>query len=63
MNLVDLKRYIESAIMDVMDHKNIDKDVPFFKDVVRLVDHDYTHLQILVFTLYFHSIFFCFNNY
>ena len=53
MNLVDLKRHIESAIMDVMDHKNIDKDVPFFKDVVRLVDHDYAHLQILIFTLYF----------
>ena len=23
--------------MDVMDHKSIDKDVPYFKDVVRLV--------------------------
>ena len=25
--------------MDVMDHKSIDKDVPYFKDVVRLVLH------------------------
>ena len=25
----------QEAIMSVLDHKNIDKDVPYFKDVVR----------------------------
>ncbi|KAL1512948.1 hypothetical protein ABEB36_002447 [Hypothenemus hampei] len=32
MNLMDLKRYMEEAIMAPMDHKNIDKDIDYFKD-------------------------------
>ncbi|KAK0070074.1 6-pyruvoyl tetrahydrobiopterin synthase [Biomphalaria pfeifferi] len=31
MNLIDLKKFIEEAIMSVFDHKNIDIDVPYFK--------------------------------
>jgi 6-pyruvoyltetrahydropterin/6-carboxytetrahydropterin synthase len=31
MNLVELKKIIQKAVMDVMDHKNLDKDVEFFK--------------------------------
>ncbi|XP_046403398.1 6-pyruvoyl tetrahydrobiopterin synthase [Ischnura elegans] len=34
MNISDLKVYMENAIMKPMDHKNLDKDVPYFKDVV-----------------------------
>jgi 6-pyruvoyltetrahydropterin/6-carboxytetrahydropterin synthase len=33
MNLVDLKAIIEQCIMIPLDHKNLDKDVPYFKDV------------------------------
>ncbi|XP_017779538.1 PREDICTED: 6-pyruvoyl tetrahydrobiopterin synthase [Nicrophorus vespilloides] len=33
MNLTDLKAEMETAIMDVADHKNLDKDVAYFKDV------------------------------
>jgi 6-pyruvoyltetrahydropterin/6-carboxytetrahydropterin synthase len=33
MNLVDLKALIEKCIMKPLDHKNLDKDVPYFKDV------------------------------
>ncbi|CAH1969443.1 unnamed protein product [Acanthoscelides obtectus] len=31
MNMTDLKRYMDEAIMRPMDHKNLDKDVPFFQ--------------------------------
>mmetsp|Transcript_9681 Transcript_9681/g.14584 ORF Transcript_9681/g.14584 Transcript_9681/m.14584 type:complete len:149 (+) Transcript_9681:146-592(+) len=30
MNLTSLKKVIEIAVMDVLDHKNIDKDVEYF---------------------------------
>ncbi|XP_064608752.1 6-pyruvoyl tetrahydrobiopterin synthase-like [Liolophura sinensis] len=39
INLVDLKAYIEKAIMSVLDHKNLDKDVPYFKDVVSTTEN------------------------
>ncbi|CAG8584783.1 9389_t:CDS:2, partial [Funneliformis mosseae] len=32
MNLMDLKECIKIAVMDVLDHKNLDLDVPYFKD-------------------------------
>lgn len=32
MNLTDLKKYMEEAIMQPMDHKNIDKDIDYFND-------------------------------
>ena len=31
MNLMDLKAIIERCIMKPLDHKNLDKDVPYFK--------------------------------
>ncbi|XP_048871449.1 6-pyruvoyl tetrahydrobiopterin synthase [Brienomyrus brachyistius] len=34
MNLTDLKHYIEEAVMIPLDHKNLDKDVPYFENVV-----------------------------
>ncbi|KAJ0060673.1 hypothetical protein NL108_016871, partial [Boleophthalmus pectinirostris] len=34
MNLTDLKRCIEDVIMTPLDHKNLDKDVPYFATVV-----------------------------
>lgn len=33
MNLVDLKAIIERCIMKPLDHKNIDVDVPYFKNI------------------------------
>jgi len=30
INLLDLKKYIQVAVMDPLDHKHIDKDVPEF---------------------------------
>lgn len=39
MNISDLKKYMNQAIMDVMDHKNLDKDVPYFKDVVSTTEN------------------------
>ncbi|CAG8546124.1 4259_t:CDS:2 [Paraglomus brasilianum] len=32
LNLTDLKRYMEVAIMNVLDHKNLDLDVPYFAE-------------------------------
>ncbi|XP_041939507.1 6-pyruvoyl tetrahydrobiopterin synthase [Alosa sapidissima] len=39
MNLTDLKQYIEEAIMIPLDHKNLDKDVPYFADVVSTTEN------------------------
>lgn len=39
MNLTDLKNYINIAIMDVLDHKNLDQDVPFFKNNVSTTEN------------------------
>ncbi|XP_030757377.1 6-pyruvoyl tetrahydrobiopterin synthase isoform X2 [Sitophilus oryzae] len=33
MNLADLKEYMEEAIMEKMDHKNLDQDIEYFKNV------------------------------
>ncbi|KAK9763385.1 hypothetical protein K7432_009978 [Basidiobolus ranarum] len=32
INLTDLKAIMDVAIMDVLDHKNLDKDVDYFQD-------------------------------
>uniref|UniRef100_A0A8I3WQL0 6-pyruvoyl tetrahydrobiopterin synthase n=1 Tax=Callithrix jacchus TaxID=9483 RepID=A0A8I3WQL0_CALJA len=34
MNLTDLKKHMEEAIMQPLDHKNLDLDVPYFADVL-----------------------------
>lgn len=31
-NIAELKRAMKVGIMDVLDHKNLDKDVPYFRD-------------------------------
>lgn len=36
MNIDELKVYIIRAIMEKMDHKNLDKDVPNFERVVSI---------------------------
>lgn len=36
MNITDLKKYMHSAIAIPLDHKNLDKDVPYFKNVVSI---------------------------
>uniref|UniRef100_A0A2M3ZIZ8 6-pyruvoyltetrahydropterin synthase n=1 Tax=Anopheles braziliensis TaxID=58242 RepID=A0A2M3ZIZ8_9DIPT len=33
MNITDLKEYMEQAIMKKLDHLNLDKDVPYFKNL------------------------------
>lgn len=38
-NMNELKRAINVAVMDVLDHKNIDKDVSYFKDVVSTTEN------------------------
>lgn len=39
MNLTDLKRCIEDVIMAPLDHKNLDKDVPYFTNVVSTTEN------------------------
>ncbi|KAG7491789.1 hypothetical protein MATL_G00007600 [Megalops atlanticus] len=39
MNLTDLKQHMEEAIMIPLDHKNLDKDVPYFADVVSTTEN------------------------
>uniref|UniRef100_A0A3Q3R631 6-pyruvoyl tetrahydrobiopterin synthase n=1 Tax=Monopterus albus TaxID=43700 RepID=A0A3Q3R631_MONAL len=46
MNLTDLKRCIEEVIMVPLDHKNLDKDVPYFASVVRYVPFSITFTAV-----------------
>uniref|UniRef100_A0A1A8H0U6 6-pyruvoyl tetrahydrobiopterin synthase n=1 Tax=Nothobranchius korthausae TaxID=1143690 RepID=A0A1A8H0U6_9TELE len=39
MNLTELKRCIEEVIMIPLDHKNLDKDVPYFADVISTTEN------------------------
>ncbi|XP_076658279.1 6-pyruvoyl tetrahydrobiopterin synthase purple [Halictus rubicundus] len=39
MNLTDLKMYMKRVLMDQLDHKNLDKDVPYFKNVVSTTEN------------------------
>lgn len=39
MNIVDLKVFMQKAIMETLDHRNIDKDVPYFKDKVSTTEN------------------------
>ncbi|XP_025200976.1 6-pyruvoyl tetrahydrobiopterin synthase [Melanaphis sacchari] len=39
MNVADLKKYIDIAVMEPLDHKNLDMDVPYFKDRVSTTEN------------------------
>ncbi|NXU19859.1 PTPS synthase, partial [Pardalotus punctatus] len=39
MNLTDLKEHMQEAIMEPLDHKNLDKDVPYFSEVVSTTEN------------------------
>ncbi|NWQ58963.1 PTPS synthase, partial [Neopipo cinnamomea] len=39
MNLTDLHKYMQEAIMEPLDHKNLDKDVPYFAKVVSTTEN------------------------
>lgn len=39
MNISDLKVYMKNVLMDRLDHKNLDKDVPYFKNVVSTTEN------------------------
>lgn len=39
MNVADLKKYIEIAVMEPLDHKNLDMDVPYFNDHVSTTEN------------------------
>ncbi|NXS37675.1 PTPS synthase, partial [Pomatostomus ruficeps] len=39
MNLTDLKEFMQKAIMEPLDHKNLDKDVPYFAEVVSTTEN------------------------
>lgn len=39
MNISDLKMYMKKVLMDQLDHKNLDKDVPYFKNVVSTTEN------------------------
>ncbi|XP_042198383.1 6-pyruvoyl tetrahydrobiopterin synthase isoform X1 [Callorhinchus milii] len=39
INLTDLKQHLQDAIMKPLDHKNLDKDVPYFANVVSTTEN------------------------
>ncbi|XP_025424508.1 6-pyruvoyl tetrahydrobiopterin synthase [Sipha flava] len=39
MNVSDLKKYIDVAVMQPLDHKNLDMDVPYFKNIVSTTEN------------------------
>lgn len=47
MNIADLKEHMDNVIMKKLDHKNLDKDVPYFENVVSLNKNYCKHANIL----------------
>ncbi|XP_011497510.1 PREDICTED: 6-pyruvoyl tetrahydrobiopterin synthase [Ceratosolen solmsi marchali] len=39
MNISDLKVYMKKILMEQLDHKNLDKDVPYFKNIVSTTEN------------------------
>lgn len=39
MNISELKEYMHKVLMEKLDHKNLDKDVPYFKNVVSTTEN------------------------
>lgn len=39
MNISDLKLYMKKVLMDQLDHKNLDKDVPYFKNITSTTEN------------------------
>lgn len=39
MNISELKEYMDICIMKVLDHKNLDKDVPHFQNIVSTTEN------------------------
>ncbi|XP_078540105.1 6-pyruvoyl tetrahydrobiopterin synthase-like [Lissotriton helveticus] len=39
INLTDFKEYLEKAILEPCDHKNLDKDVPYFADTTSTLEN------------------------
>lgn len=39
INISDLKKYIQCQVMDIIDHKNLDKDVAYFQTVVSTTEN------------------------
>ena len=39
MNIHDMKKIIEKTVMKTLDHKHLDKDVPYFKNVVSTTEN------------------------
>uniref|UniRef100_A0A0V0GC55 6-pyruvoyltetrahydropterin synthase n=1 Tax=Triatoma dimidiata TaxID=72491 RepID=A0A0V0GC55_TRIDM len=39
MNITDLKKSIDKCVMEPMDHKHLDKDVPYFADKVSTTEN------------------------
>ena len=39
MNITDLKKIIDVSVMKPLDHKNLDKDVPYFNQVVSTTEN------------------------
>lgn len=39
MNISDLKLFMKKVLTDQLDHKNLDKDVPYFKNTVSTTEN------------------------
>ena len=39
LNITDLKNIIQATIMETLDHKNLDKDVPYFKENISTTEN------------------------
>ena len=48
MNLTDLKAIMKHAIMDPLDHRNLDKDVDFFQTRARYNASAVNQVEILI---------------
>lgn len=48
MNITELKDHMDHAIMKPLDHKNLDKDVDFFKYQVNIFKYIKSFLNLLI---------------
>ncbi|GFT60932.1 6-pyruvoyl tetrahydrobiopterin synthase [Nephila pilipes] len=52
MNITDLKKILQETVMELLDHKHLDKDVPYFKETVSTTEN----LSVFIWNQLSHSL-------
>ncbi|GFU80784.1 6-pyruvoyl tetrahydrobiopterin synthase [Trichonephila clavipes] len=52
MNITDLKKILQETVMELLDHKHLDNDVPYFKEIVSTTEN----LSVFIWNQLSHSL-------